>query len=138
MHRKAIMKIALPVSGGRLAPHFGHAEAFAIVEVAVDAKSITASCLLEPPAHQPGVLPRWLVAQGVDVVIAQGLGAHAQTLLEQHGVRVIAGAPADTPEALVTACLNGTLNTEDNICDHLQTGSVEGGGGHAHHGGCRR
>ncbi len=50
------MKIAIPLAEGRLAQHFGHCGVFAIIEV-VDNK-IKGREDLDPPPHEPGVLPQ--------------------------------------------------------------------------------
>ena len=112
------MTIAIPVADGRLCMHFGHCEQFALVDVDDRAKAVTATRYLTPPAHQPGVLPRWLHEQGVDVIIASGMGQRAQGLFSQNGIAVVVGAPADTPEELATAYLNDTLQVGQNVCDH--------------------
>ncbi|MDY6914140.1 MAG: NifB/NifX family molybdenum-iron cluster-binding protein [Planctomycetota bacterium] len=112
------MKIAIPLAEGRLAMHFGHCETFAILDVDEQAKKILSTANLAPPAHQPGVLPAWLGEQGTDVIIAGGMGQRAQQLFAQNGITVVVGAPAEEPEQLVTAYLNGTLQAGDNICDH--------------------
>ena len=112
------MKIAIPLAAGRLAMHFGHCETFTILDVDEQTKKITGMVSLDPPAHQPGVLPAWLGEQGADVIIAGGMGQRAQQLFAQHGIDVIVGAPAEEPEQLVTAYLSGTLQAGDNICDH--------------------
>lgn len=111
------MKIAIPLADGRLCMHFGHCEQFALVETAED-KSIVTKTLLTPPPHEPGVLPAWLHEQGADVIIAGGMGSRAQQLFAQNHITVVAGAPADTPEELVSAYLSDTLKTGDNTCDH--------------------
>jgi ATP-binding protein involved in chromosome partitioning len=46
------------------------------------------------------------------------MGQRAQQLFAQNGITVVMGAPAEPPEHLATAYLNGTLETGDNICDH--------------------
>ena len=73
---------------------------------------------LVPPAHEPGVLPRWLQEQGANVIIAGGMGQRAQQLFTQNGITVVVGAPADRPEQLASAYLSGTLEAGDNVCDH--------------------
>lgn len=112
------MKIAIPMADGRLCLHFGHCEQFALVDVDEGAKSIAGTALLTPPAHEPGVLPRWLHAQGADVIIAGGMGQRAQALFAQNGIAVVVGAPAEEPERIVAAYLEGTLRTGQNVCDH--------------------
>jgi ATP-binding protein involved in chromosome partitioning len=112
------MKIAIPTAEGRLCMHFGHCEQFAVVEVDEGAKSITEVSYLMPPAHEPGVLPRWLHEQGVNMIIAGGMGQRAQGLFAQNGIEVVVGAPAEKPEDIVSAYLAGTLEAGQNICDH--------------------
>jgi predicted Fe-Mo cluster-binding NifX family protein len=112
------MKIAIPLAGGKLTAHFGHCEQFAVVDVDSESKTITDQAVLAPPAHEPGVLPAWLAEQGVGVVIAGGMGQRAQGLFSQQNIQVVVGAPAETPERLVTDYLAGTLQVGDNVCDH--------------------
>ena len=112
------MKIAIPLAAGRLALHFGHCEEFAFCDVDTENNTVVGTTRLEPPAHEPGVLPRWLNEQGASVIIAGGMGMRAQQLLNQNGIEVVVGAPAEEPEALATAYLDGTLETGDNTCAH--------------------
>ena len=73
---------------------------------------------LRPPPHEPGVLPRWLHEQGVNVVVAGGMGQRAYQLFAQNDIKVIVGAPASDPDDIVAAYLAGTLETGENVCDH--------------------
>ena len=34
------------------------------------------------------------------------------------GIKVVVGAPSDTPESLIQDYLEGTLVTASNLCDH--------------------
>jgi len=112
------MIIALPIADGTLCTHFGHCERFALVEVNETEKSIIKITEEVPPQHEPGVLPRWLRERGADVIIAGGMGQRARELFARDGVEVVVGAPADTPEDLVAAYLNGMLEAGQNACDH--------------------
>lgn len=112
------MLIALPTSDGKLCMHFGHCEKFTIFEVNPDEKRIIAKTILIPPPHEPGLLPKWLHSEGVNVIIAGGMGQRAQMLFAEAGVSVIVGAQPDEPEKVVMAYLNGNLQTGDNACDH--------------------
>jgi len=112
------MKIAIPIADGRLSMHFGHCEQFALVEVDDANKTILGIRNLTPPPHEPGVLPRWLHEQGVDVVIAGGMGQRASAMFAQHGIQVIVGATGGTPEEIVSAYLNDALQIGENLCDH--------------------
>lgn len=112
------MKIAIPLADGKLTAHFGHCAQFAIVDVDRESKTIKEQVVLDPPPHEPGVLPAWLAEQGVNVIIAGGMGQRAQTLFTDKSIEVVVGAPVDTPEALVSDYLAGTLQVGDNVCDH--------------------
>ncbi len=112
------MKVAIPLTGGVLSPHFGHCERFAIVDVDSDAEEIKGRELVTPPAHEPGVLPRWLAGMHVRLVIAGGMGQRAQQLFADNGIEVLCGAPAAEPETLVRDYLAGRLELGANACDH--------------------
>ena len=112
------MKISIPLVQGQLSLHFGHCDQFAIFDIADDGQTITNRTDHTPPAHEPGVLPRWLGEMKVDVIIAGGMGTRAQQLFTQNNIKVVVGASSEAPEALVSAYLTGELTTGDNICDH--------------------
>jgi Mrp family chromosome partitioning ATPase/predicted Fe-Mo cluster-binding NifX family protein len=117
-HKEGNMRIAIPTAAGRLSQHFGHCDRFALLDVDQAAKRIVGKRELESPEHQPGLLPRWLAENGATLIIAGGMGANAQKLFAESGIRVLIGAPAETPEALVEAFMTGTLQTGGNQCDH--------------------
>lgn len=112
------MKIAIPLDKGRLAAHFGHCEQFALVDVDEAARTHDGTTVLKAPPHEPGLLPRWLHEQGADVILAGGMGARAQQLFAEKGIRVVCGLPADTPETVVKTFLDGKLAAGQNPCDH--------------------
>lgn len=112
------MKIAVPTANGLICPHFGHCENFTFVEVESDGKTLGSIMTSEPPPHEPGVLPRWLKEQNVDVVIAGGMGMRAQQIFSQAGIKVLVGVQEGGPEAIVKKFLSGTLDTGANLCDH--------------------
>lgn len=112
------MKIAIPTAEGKLCMHFGHCEKFAFVEIDEETKEIKETIYIEPPPHVPGILPPWVAEQGASVVIAGGIGGRAAGLFEQNNVKVVVGAPVDSPEVIAKAYLEGTLQTGANACDH--------------------
>ena len=94
------MKIAIPMTNGKISTHFGHCEQFAIVDVDVDKKEITGTELLTPPPHEPGLLPRWLAEKSVQLVIAGGMGQRAQDLFKENNIDRIVGITDNTPQEL--------------------------------------
>ena len=112
------MKIAIPIVEGKLSMHFGHCETFALVEVNEAEKKILQTEYLTTTPNEPGVLPRWLHEQGASMIIAGGMGQRAQGLFSQNGIRVIVGAPPQSPEDIINAYFDGTLEVGNNVCDH--------------------
>lgn len=115
---KKVLKIAIPVVEGHLSAHFGHCEEFAIYDIDVENKNVLNQENAPPPQHEPGVLPAWLSEKKVDIIIAGGMGTRAQELFTEKGIQVIVGAPAEGPDELINAYLNGALAAGENICDH--------------------
>ena len=114
------MKIAIPLAKGKLCAHFGHCEQFAIVTVA-DGK-IAEQKMMTPPPHAPGVIPKWVADQGCTDILVGGMGEAAQEIFQQRGVKVLCGAPSDTPENLVDLYLRGEIVDAGNACDHDHEG----------------
>lgn len=112
------MKIAIPLAEGKLSLHFGHCEKFALVEVDEAQKKIVKKEEIDSPPHEPGLLPRFLAGKGAGVIIAGGMGQRAQALFAEQGIKVVVGAPPETPEKIVNDYLAGTLKAGENACDH--------------------
>ena len=107
---------AIPTMQGKSCAHFGHCQSFAVVEV-VD-RAVGEVTFLDPPAHQPGTYPRFLADQGVDIVIAGGMGNMAQDLFRQNEIDVHMGVGVEEPRLLVEKFLSNELHTGDNLCNH--------------------
>ncbi len=111
------MKIAIPTADGQLCLHFGHCQQFVIITVDDD-KNITATEMLTPPPHEPGVIPKWLAEKNANLIIAGGMGQRAVSLFNENNIEVIIGVAPDTSDTIVKAYLAGSLQTGDNVCDH--------------------
>jgi ATP-binding protein involved in chromosome partitioning len=112
------MRIAIPLAQGKLSLHFGHCDQFAIFDIDDSVNKVINREDATPPAHAPGVLPKWLHENNVSVIIAGGMGQRAQQLFAQNDIKVVVGASNGSPEELVSAYLEDKLETGDNICDH--------------------
>ncbi|MDX1815409.1 MAG: NifB/NifX family molybdenum-iron cluster-binding protein [Thermodesulfobacteriota bacterium] len=121
------MRIAIPLTNGRLSLHFGHCECFALLDVDPDEQKIFGREDIWAPPHQPGLLPPWLAKLGATVVLAGGMGERAQALFAAQGIQVVVGAVVKTPERLVSDYLAGTLRPGDNVCDHADHQDGKGG-----------
>jgi Mrp family chromosome partitioning ATPase/predicted Fe-Mo cluster-binding NifX family protein len=110
------MVFAVPTAEGKLCSHFGHCDQFALIET--EEGKIKTKTMHTPPPHEPGVLPKWLHEMGAHIIIAGGMGSRAQQLFVENGIKVVTGAPMDTPESLVRQYLSDNLVTGANVCDH--------------------
>ena len=128
------MKIAIPAENGQVCAHFGRAPGFAIVSV--NGKTIEEMAVFENPGMAHGSLPGWLKGQGVEAVLAGGMGEHPRRSLAAEGVTVCLGVSGGL-EAAVRAYLEGTLESGESLCgyDH-DHGRSHGDGSGCGHGGC--
>jgi len=58
------MKIAIPMTDGKLSAHFGHCQQFAIIDADPATKKIQVRDNVTPPPHEPGLYPAWLAERG--------------------------------------------------------------------------
>jgi len=97
--KSVIIKIAIPISEGRLFPSFGKATEFAIFHI--QNQEIIKKEILHPPPHGPDVLPDWIHDLGVSVIIAGNMGSKAMENFEAKGTTVITGSSSASPDELV-------------------------------------
>ena len=111
-------EIAIPHDNGRLHGHFGGCREFALIQLDPKKRLTLHTDIAPAPEHQPGAFPRWLREQGVEVVIAGGIGRRALVNFAQHGITVRAGPPKTAIELLVSAYLCGQLTEAPDGCEH--------------------
>jgi predicted Fe-Mo cluster-binding NifX family protein len=117
MNRNPIT-IAVPLQGEQVSGHFGHPECFCMVAVDPSSREILGEVRRVPPPHEPGRLPVWLAEQGVQVVLASGIGHRAVSLLESRGIEVLSGVPQRPTSEVVQLWLDGLLPAGTNTCGH--------------------
>lgn len=102
------MRIAVPVTDGRIAQHPGHCERFLVADV--EKGAVVAEQELSNPGHGPGgPPPLFLATRGVSQLLAWGLPEPAREKFQSFGIAVRLGATGDPREAL-QAHLAGTLS----------------------------
>ena len=108
------MRIALPVTGGRIPNHFGQCESYLIADV--EGTNVVKEQLLPNPGHGPGGPPPVFVAQqGVKQVLAWGMPPHALGMFAKLGIQVQLGVTGEPGQAL-RGFLAGTLTlTKDGL-----------------------
>jgi len=112
------MKIAIPTANGKLDGHFGHTRLFTIYDVDDQSKKINSKNEVVPPKHEPGVLPRFLRDEKVDVILTGGMGPSAQSMLEGFGVKVVIGVNSIDVDQIIDEYLKDSLVAGVNTCDH--------------------
>jgi len=118
------MKIAAACEGRQIFGHFGHCENFRIFET--ENGAITGETSLPNPGHKPGFLPNYLADQGVNVILAGGMGGGAAEICRARGIEVITGAAGDS-RAAAEAYLRGELKSAGVGChDHAFEGKCGG------------
>lgn len=108
------MKIAMPLAKGRIAELSENCDRFTIVDVDLTESRVLASCRAEPEAAWLGRLVPWLTDKTVDLVIAVEVSAGMRPDLIDNSIRVIAGAPNDSPHSVIKAYLAGDLDQPDS------------------------
>jgi predicted Fe-Mo cluster-binding NifX family protein len=104
------MKIAIPLSKGRVAELSDDCDRFTIVDVDLTENRILDSRRAEPDAELLGRLTAWFAEQAVDLVIAVEIDPELKTDLLASNIRIIAGAPNDSPHVVIKAYLAGGLD----------------------------
>jgi predicted Fe-Mo cluster-binding NifX family protein len=111
------MKYAVPLSGGRLSPHFGQSSEFMLID-ADENGQITNKETINTSPHNCGSLPKLLAEHGVTVVLAGGMGLAPQMALQRNNIDVVLGVGEADPEKAVVSHIKRTLVSGQNICDH--------------------
>ena len=128
-----IMKIAIPTENGKLCSHFGHCESFTFADVDMQTKEIKN---IENKIPEEGISCQsasWISEQGVNVILAGGMGARPLGIFAQNGVKVIAGCPELPVEDVIKEYMNSTLTTGENSCGGEHSHCHGHGHHHCHH-----
>jgi predicted DNA-binding protein (UPF0251 family)/predicted Fe-Mo cluster-binding NifX family protein len=112
-----VMIIAVPYLEGDVNAHFGSTQSFLIAE-AQDGR-VTRSALYEVQGmqHNHSGIAGFLQAQGVEVILAGGMGGPMQQALKQSGFTLYCGVGGPADEA-VAAFLRGEIEQSDATCGH--------------------
>src|SRR4030043_582851 len=109
------MVVAVPSShpGGLNAPlgaHFGHCDLYTLVKIA-DGKVLEVATLPNVPHQQGGCMApvNHLAQNGVQILIAGGMGLRPLMGFNQGGIHVLYGGEAQTVGEAVAALLQGKL-----------------------------
>jgi predicted DNA-binding protein (UPF0251 family)/predicted Fe-Mo cluster-binding NifX family protein len=110
------LRIAFPTTNKEsVDEHFGHCKFFAIYTVN-DGKILSTE-FAEAPAHQPGVLPKFLGELNITTIITGGMGQMAINLFKAQEIEVILGARGKIIDNL-NEYLGGELDSVGTPCAH--------------------
>lgn len=95
---------------GQISQHFGRCPNYLIVDV--EGREIKKSEIISNPYydnHVPGMVPKFISEQGVNVMIAGGMGPRAIDMFSNFGIEVVTGAIGNTGNVLM-AYLEGQIS----------------------------
>lgn len=121
-HEGDIMIIAVPYLDGDVNAHFGSTRAFLIAQTSDGQVERSSIFELQGMQHNHGGIADFLKEQGVEVIIAGGMGGPMQNALKQAGFELYCGIGGPALVA-VEAFLTGDLVQSEATCGD-------------HHGGC--
>ncbi|OQY39259.1 MAG: dinitrogenase iron-molybdenum cofactor [Spirochaetaceae bacterium 4572_7] len=110
------MRIGIPTNDRKIVEgHFGHCKEFAMFNVE-DGK-ILSTDYIAPPAHEPGVIPKFLADNNADAIICGGMGQMAINLFNENNIDVILGAQGSVDDNL-QEFIKGDLASTGSACEH--------------------
>jgi predicted DNA-binding protein (UPF0251 family)/predicted Fe-Mo cluster-binding NifX family protein len=111
------MIVAVPYLRGDVNAHFGSTQAFLIAE-ALDGKVERTSVFeVQGMQHNHSGIAGFLKDQGVEVILAGGMGAPMQQALKLQGFDLYCGVSGPAVEA-VEAFLHGDIEQSESTCGH--------------------
>ena len=106
------MRIAMPMEEGYVSEHFGRARYFVIADI--EDGEVKSKEIVENPvygAHRPGVVPSFLIKEGIQCIVCGGMGPSAEEIFRSKGIKVLMG-------------ISGSV---DEVLEKLAKGELEGG-----------
>ena len=111
-----ILRVGFPTNDEiTVEEHFGHCAKFAVFSIE-DGKVVKKEILVAPE-HAPGVFPKFITANNINVVITGGMGQRAIDLIKANGGEVILGACGNIEDVL-KVYLEGELYSKGSACTH--------------------
>ncbi|MCI5897856.1 MAG: P-loop NTPase [Firmicutes bacterium] len=109
------IRIAVPVDGDNIYPHFGKAEGFRMYNV--ENGQVVGSVLVDPAGSGHDAIAKFLKMYGVNAVICGGIGEAAVQVLNDSDIWVISGHEGKADDR-VAEFLRGELDLGEATCNH--------------------
>lgn len=110
------MRIGIPTNNREtVEEHFGHCKEFALYDI--EDGVVKNVSYVTPPAHEPGVMPKFLADNKANVIITGGMGQMAINLFKENNIDVILGANGSVLDN-IQEFLEGELVSSGKACEH--------------------
>lgn len=114
------MRIAIATNNQKVSGHFGHCEGFTVYSI--EDNKVQSEEFLKSPKHQPGVLPKFLANNNVNIIMAGGMGAKAQQIFNAEDIEVVVGVAGNLTD-VINEYLEGKIESTESVCnDHVHQG----------------
>ncbi len=111
------MIVAVPYLEGNINAHFGSTQAFLIAEAVDGAVERTAVFEVQGMQHNHSGIAGFLKEQGVEVILAGGMGPPMQQALKMQGFELYCGVSGPAVPA-IEAFLRGEIEQSESTCGH--------------------
>ena len=111
------MIIAIPYLEGEVNAHFGSTQAFLVAETAEGQVQKSTVYEVQGMQHDHSGIAGFLKEQGVEVILAGGMGGPMQQALKQAGFDLYCGVAGPADEA-IEAFLRGKIEQSEATCGH--------------------
>jgi predicted Fe-Mo cluster-binding NifX family protein len=128
------MKIAVPVTGNnQVDDHFGHCEFYSVFGISTEGEITEVKTI--PSVEGCGCksnIADVLAADGVEIMLAGGIGGGAINVLANSGIYVVRGCSGD-PIEVVRNFVAGTITDSGESCYQHEMHQAEGSGHQCNH-----
>ncbi|MBN2150243.1 MAG: NifB/NifX family molybdenum-iron cluster-binding protein [Candidatus Lokiarchaeota archaeon] len=107
------MKYAISTDQDMVSAHFGRCPAYTML--VVEDRKLVSRSEVPNPGHETGYIPNFLRDQGINVIIAGGMGWRAQEMFSQYKIQPILGV-AGKIDDVVQQILDGNLQGGESTC----------------------
>lgn len=107
------MRIAISTDRDFVSAHFGRCPVFTLIDI--ENGKIGRRTEVANPGHQPGAIPEFLHKQGINCIIAGGMGMRATAFFEEYGIKTIVGVSGKINE-VIEQLEKGTLEGGESLC----------------------
>lgn len=128
------MRVALPIAEGKFSTHYGRAEALSLHEIDLEKGTASNLGLRLFPADGTCSAAPWVAAQGVEILLAGGLGNGAAQGLGKAGVKVFAGIEETDPAKVLESFLAGVAQARELAPGESMCQGHDDDHEHGHHG----